>query len=131
MKNKFKLATVGLLFAAFSPFVSQPGTAQDPAKVAPKIVKVLLENYRVRVLEIRANPGEKLPMHSHPAHAVYTLTPIKGRNISRQGEITEFEAKRGTVGWSEPLTHITEYQGNTENHLILVELKELPKEKQR
>jgi quercetin dioxygenase-like cupin family protein len=43
---------------------------QDLVKVAPKICKVLLENDRVRVLEIRFKPGGKLPMHSHPAYIV-------------------------------------------------------------
>jgi hypothetical protein len=47
--------------------------AQDFAKVSPQDVKVLLENDRVRVLEVRHQPGVKEPMHSHPAYVSYYL----------------------------------------------------------
>src|SRR5206468_4896166 len=47
--------------------------AQDPVKISPQYYKVLLENDQVRVLEFRLKPGEKEPMHSHPAGIVYAL----------------------------------------------------------
>ena len=47
--------------------------AQDPVKTSPQYYKVLLENDQVRVLEYRLKPGEKEPMHSHPAGIVYVL----------------------------------------------------------
>jgi len=47
---------------------------QDPAKVDPAHYKVLLNNEYVRILEVRQKPGYKSPMHSHPHHAVYSLT---------------------------------------------------------
>ena len=42
-------------------------SAQDPVKVAPNQVKVVLENDYVRVLSWTENPGDKTPMHEHPA----------------------------------------------------------------
>ncbi len=51
--------------------------AQDPVKTSPQYYKVLLENDQVRVLEYRLKPGEKEPMHSHPAGVVYVLSGTK------------------------------------------------------
>ncbi len=105
--------------------------AQDSARVAPKNVKVLLENNRVRVLEVRIRPGEKIPMHSHPAHVTYTFSDIKGKYVSAAGEATRGEAKPGEVFWSEPLTHASENVGASEIHAIVIELKDPPRRKKK
>ena len=115
----------GVLLALFSNVVM----GQDSAKVAPKNVKILLENNRVRVLEVRIKPGEKIPMHSHPAHLTYALTDVKGEYTSPDGKPTISEAKTGSVFWSEPVTHSSVNVGNTEIHAIVVELKDPPKKK--
>jgi len=103
--------------------------AQDSAKVAPKNVKVILENDRVRVLEVHIKPGEKVPMHSHPAHVTYTLSDVKGKYVSPDGETTIGEAKPNAVFWSEAVTHASENLGTSEIHAVVVELKEPPKKK--
>lgn len=51
--------------------LSAPALAQDPTKVSQETHKVILENDRVRVLEVRVKAGEKVPTHSHPANVVY------------------------------------------------------------
>ena len=38
----------------------------DPAKVAADAYKVVLKNDHVRLLEVRAKAGTKIPMHAHP-----------------------------------------------------------------
>ena len=48
--------------------------AQDMVKVAPMNCTVLLDNDQVRVVRVVLQPGEKLPMHSHPANVVYSLS---------------------------------------------------------
>jgi quercetin dioxygenase-like cupin family protein len=103
---------------------------QDSARVAPKNVKVLLENNRVRVLEVRIKPGEKIPMHSHPAHLTYALTDVKGQYTLPDGSSTVGEAKSNGVFWSEPVTHSSVNIGDTEIHAIVVEMKDPPKKKQ-
>jgi hypothetical protein len=45
--------------------------AQDPVKVDPAHYRVLFENAHMRVLEYRDKPGDKAPMHSHPAYMTY------------------------------------------------------------
>ncbi len=106
---------------------TQQTSAQDPAKLAPKNVKVRFENYRVRVLEVRIQPGEKIPMHSHPAHLTYTFSDFKGKYASPDGQSTVGEAKHDNLYWSEPITHASENTGTTEVHALVIELKEPPK----
>ena len=59
--------------------------AEDAAKVAPHVYKVLFENERARVLEVSMEPGERTGMHSHPDYYVYFLTPGKVKFGSRKG----------------------------------------------
>ena len=58
--------------------------AQDPIKVGPNIYKKLLENDRIRMLEVTFAPGDSIAFHSHPDHAVYFLFRHVGHNIKRQ-----------------------------------------------
>ena len=103
--------------------------AHDPVKVAPKAFKVLLENDRLRVLEVRVNPGRKLPMHSHPAYLVYALTPHKVRVTFPDGKTKEVKIKAGEVLWSEGMSHAVDNIGTTEASVLNIEFKEPPKKK--
>ena len=100
---------------------------QDPVKVAPNAFKVLLENDRVRVLEIRLKPGRKLPMHTHPPYLVYALTPHKVRVTFRGGNKKEVKIKAGEVLWSDGVSHAVENIGTTEAHVLNIEFKEQQK----
>ena len=68
---------------------------QDPVKAAPKAFKVILENDRVRVLDYRAKPGEKEPMHSHPDSFIYSLSPY---NIKINFPDGKTEMRKGKGG---------------------------------
>jgi quercetin dioxygenase-like cupin family protein len=98
-------------------------TAQDPAVVNAKTIKVKFENDKVRVLEANLPPGVKEAVHSHPAYVIYVLEGGKYRNYASDGKTTEGELKTGEVLFREPLTHAAENIGNTTMHMILVELK--------
>jgi quercetin dioxygenase-like cupin family protein len=97
--------------------------AQDPAVVAPKAIKVKFENERVRVLEDISTPGDKEPMHSHPANVVYVITGGKVRFTFPDGKTAVAEIKDGDTLYREAVTHAAENIGTTTVHLIIVELK--------
>jgi quercetin dioxygenase-like cupin family protein len=98
--------------------------AQDPVKVSPDHFTVLLENERVRVLDFHSRAGVKIPMHSHPAYVSYSISGAgKTKFTSKDGKVTEPEAKTGQATWHEPETHASEYQGTGEAHVLLVEMK--------
>ena len=90
----------------------------------PEHSKLLLENDRVRVMEVTTPPGATQAMHSHPGHVVYVLGPNKARLTTAEGMARESESKAGDVRWNEPVTHQVENIGTTPIHLIVVELKE-------
>jgi quercetin dioxygenase-like cupin family protein len=98
-------------------------SAQDPAVVNAKTIKVKFENDKVRVLEANLPPGVKEQVHSHPAYVIYVLEGGKYRNYASDGKTTEGELKSGEVLYRDPLTHAAENIGNTTMHMILVELK--------
>ena len=127
MKDSRLLFTSLLLVALFSGIGSKSAHAQDPVKVAPKNVKVVFENERVRVIEVRIKPGEKIPVHSHPANVTIALSDFKGKFVSDSGEPMVKQFKLDTVLWSEPITHASENVGSTEIHAIAIELKDSPK----
>jgi beta-alanine degradation protein BauB len=116
-----RLTLLGLLF------VQGQTLGQDPAKVASKNVKVVFENHRLRVLEVRVKPGEKVPMHSHPAHLTLTLSDFKGKYVGKDGETRLGEGKTSAWSWTEPITHASENVGTTEILAFAIELKEPPR----
>lgn len=98
-------------------------SAQDVLKVAPNNSKVLLENDRVRVIEIWIKPGEKLAMHSHPASVTYVLTAGKLKTTLPDGKTVETEAQAGQALWSDGGSHEQVNAGTTEVRALVVEMK--------
>ena len=50
----------------------------DVLEVAKSGYELLLENKKVRVMEIKLKPGEKSPMHNHPNdHVIYVVKDAK------------------------------------------------------
>jgi len=96
----------------------------DALQAAPDVYKLLMENDRVRVLDVRVKPGEKTIMHSHPDRVVYVLSDHILKFTSEEGESKELELKAGQVLWIEAGAHTTENTGMTEAHNLAVELKE-------
>ena len=78
---------------------------------------------QVRVLEYRLKPGEKEPMHSHPAAVVYVLGGATLKFSYPDGRTEERTAAAGDTIWREPVTHAAENIGKTEAHAISIDLK--------
>jgi quercetin dioxygenase-like cupin family protein len=101
---------------------ARPAGAADPA-ADPAHFKVLLDNDRVRVLEFRARPGEKVPMHWHPDYITYDLNGGKTKFTYPKGSPAERVSKAGDVTWHKTETHAGEITGDSDVHILLVELK--------
>jgi quercetin dioxygenase-like cupin family protein len=86
----------------------------------------MLENDRVRVFEYHSRPGEKSEMHSHPASLVYSFNPATLLIMTPYGVSEEFELKTGELIWREETAHAVQNIGQTEAHLLIIELKGLP-----
>lgn len=98
--------------------------AQDAAVVAKDHYKVLLDNVYVRVVENTLKPGEKDPMHTHPAGWFYVTQPGTMKVVHRGGRVETWAAKAGAQGWSEAEgPHTSENVGATTMGFVLVEVK--------
>jgi quercetin dioxygenase-like cupin family protein len=106
--------------------ICMAASAQDPVKTSPQYYRVLLENEQVRVLEYRLKPGEKEPMHSHPAGVVYVLRGGALKFSYPDGRTEEKTAATGEVIWRDPVTHAVGNTGKTEAHAIAIDLKTPP-----
>lgn len=118
-----RLAIPGSLCAVLMALFPGGALAQDPAKVAPDVYKVISDNEHVRVLDVQLKPGSKSPMHSHPGHVVATFSPCKVRFTSPQGKTEDFELKAGESGWRDAESHSVENIGTTDCHALNVEVK--------
>jgi quercetin dioxygenase-like cupin family protein len=98
--------------------------AQDALVTDPDKYKLVLENERVRVLEYRDKPGDKTKQHSHPDFVLYTLSAFKRRLTLGDGRTLERTAAPGQTGFTEAQIHIGENVGDTDTHVLMVELKE-------
>lgn len=76
------------------------------------------------MLETRAQPGDKLPMHSHPPRVNYFLNPLKERITYAGKPAQDFSWKAGEVAYSDAVSLEVVNIGTTEGHNIVVELKE-------
>ena len=121
--NNLRMLTVGIAFLSLLVFAMPGVRAQDMVKVAPKNCKVLLENDQVRVVRVVLKPGEKLEMHSHPAHIVYAFASGKAKYTSPDGKTQERESKAGQAIWSDAVTHSAENVGAAESRVLVIELK--------
>ena len=97
--------------------------AGDATTVAPHSYKAIFENDRVRLLEYRGGPGVKTEMHSHPAVLAYALAGGKFKFTIPGGQSFEAEMNDGDSMYMDAADHATENVGDTEAHILLVELK--------
>jgi hypothetical protein len=95
----------------------------DPVTTNPTLSRVVMENERVRVLEYRDRPGDRSIRHRHPDSVMITLSSFRRRLVG-DGKSVEVELAAGTTRWLAAQEHHGENIGETETHVVFVELKE-------
>lgn len=96
----------------------------DPVESNPGLYRVVMENERVRVLEYRDRPGDRTTPHGHPDSVMVTLSGFRRRLVSGDRQV-EVEIPVGVVRWLDGQEHLGENVGDSETHVVFVELKEL------
>lgn len=101
----------------------------DALIAAPQYHKLLFENERVRVLEVRIGPGTFVPVHTHRwPSVIQTLRPGEFIRRDAEGKVlfdSRTAAKLPELAWTPPLTpHSIENVGETEILLFTVEVKD-------
>jgi hypothetical protein len=105
----------------------------DALVAAGEYHRLLFENERVRVLEVRIAPGQFVPVHTHRwPSAVYIVSASDFIRRDGEGNVLLDSRFAGplpatpTVQWTGPLPpHSVENIGNSEILLVTTELKEL------
>ena len=93
--------------------------AQDKAKERAPVVKVLLENDKVRVTESTSKPGD-VSRSKRGARVNYYITGGTFERTSPDGKKTRVERKAGTALWLEPDSDVVTNVGKTTIKLISV-----------
>ena len=106
--------------------------SMDAVAAAPRNHRVLLDNDRVRVLEITVAPGEREPVHAHCLPAVsYVMYEGKNRDYDGQGNLVS-EVKESPpasqfpmTSWTDPVApHAVENLDTRPIHSLHIELKQ-------
>ena len=96
----------------------------DVLEVPNSGYNLIMENEKVRVMEMKLKPGEKSLMHNHPNdHVVYVFNNSKFKLSFPDGNSNEFELKAGQALWIEAGPHETENIGTTNGHNLVTEIK--------
>ena len=91
----------------------------------PQQRAIIFENERVRVFEVRFDPGEKIALHS-PIRTTWSMCLAAGtlKLSSPDGKSAEVVLKAGQTLWLPAETHAAENVRSTDAHSLVVELKE-------
>ena len=94
---------------------------KDTCAVAPKNCKILKEDDNFRVIDYTAKKGDKVGMHSHPAHVIYVIQGGKTKFTMPDGTSKELDTKAGEAIINPPTVHASDHESDI--HVIIVEKK--------
>ena len=94
----------------------------DPTSTDPDKYVAIFENEWVRVLDYRDHPGQHTAPHCHPNSVMITLSDFQ-RRLSSDGAAAKVSMTAGRAMWLPAQTHLGYNVGDTDTHVIFVELK--------
>lgn len=97
--------------------------SRDAVDAAPEVYRILLENDRVRVLEVTGVPGIASPMHAHPDSVMHAINAADIQVTGADGESQRVEIPAGATFWNPATEHSVENVGSETVRFIRVELK--------
>jgi quercetin dioxygenase-like cupin family protein len=100
--------------------------AKDAVAIDPDNHNVVLENAHARVLEVRAAPGRKSPMHTHPPLVLVSVGSARVKLTLPDGKTSILDLRPGQVLWLDNPEHSWELLGG-DLHVVAVEVKSAQK----
>lgn len=123
-RKSFALAAATIVIAATALSRAQSSNDPlDPVRVAPDTHKVAFENAFVRVLEVHIPPGSIEPRHRHPHGLSVYFTDWSAKVTVDGKEAQVNQRKTGTFAWSDAVIHTVQNVGQSEGHVLRIELK--------
>jgi len=108
--------------AAKAEVAPMPGfdPAMDATKTPGYPATVLADSLNLKAYEFLANPGDSIPMHSHPDHIIYVLESGTAAITGKDGTTQTVEFKKGACILSGPQAHSAKNTGTTPVKLLIV-----------
>ena len=125
MTRKFLIAATVAMVVAVAALAGTQSADQalDPVKVAPDTHKIAFENAFVRILEVHVPAGKIEPRHRHP-HGLSVYFTDWDAKVTVDGKPPQVnQRKKSTFAWSDAVVHTVENVGNSEGHILRIELK--------
>jgi quercetin dioxygenase-like cupin family protein len=105
-------------------FAVNPATGAEKMPDKAKGVKVLLDNDRVKVVEVNRPPGSVVPMHTHPTLIAYYFDPVTVKHTFKDGKTKVQNVPAGKFIWKpNGLTHALEVIGPGNQRALVIMLK--------
>ena len=129
MRSKLLVLCAGVVIGSAASLAFKQGRSpgqekRDPVKVGPEIYKVVLDNERIRAMEVTFARRASIAMHDHPDHMAYAMSDGK-LEITPEGKAKAVhDVKAGMALWIPAEAHQARNAGDTELRLLVVELKE-------
>jgi quercetin dioxygenase-like cupin family protein len=100
----------------------EPGfdPAMDATKTPGYPATILGDTLNLKAYEFLANPGDSIPMHSHPDHIIYVLEGGTADITGKDGKTQTAEFKKGSCMISGPQAHSAKNTGTTPLKLLIV-----------
>lgn len=97
--------------------------AGDAMAAASSAYSLLYESPRIRVLELKITKGQKVALHSQPAHLVYVVEPGHLNSTLENGIYSQSDYRAGEILPRNAEIHAFENTGNTDFKAIIFEFK--------
>lgn len=95
--------------------------AMDFVEAAPKQTRVLVDNDRVRIIEVTNQKGDRIPMHTHPDSVVHVIKAGRIIWTLEDGSTRQTRGKDGETLFRPAIVHAHEHLDA--GKAILIELK--------
>ncbi len=102
---------------------SPPHTARDVPDLFPDLARIVFENSRVRVIDLRGQAGQRFPFHFHPARVMVRLGAgrlLANMDSPEKRHVTDF--RLGDASWADAVEH-ADMVLLGEFHTISIEMK--------
>jgi quercetin dioxygenase-like cupin family protein len=108
--------------AAKTEVAPMPGfdPAMDATKTPGYPATILADTLNLKAYEFLVNPGDTVPMHSHPDHLIYVLEGGTAEIKGTDGKVQVTEFKKGACMISGPQSHSAKNTGATAIKLLIV-----------
>ena len=97
-------------------------SAREVSELFPVLARAVFENARVRVVDLRGEPGQAFPLHFHPPRVTVRLGSARMTVTDPDGKVRFTDQQYGFTSWGDPVQHSDAVVSGT-FHVIDIELK--------